>query len=348
MKTYRFDEACLDMLDENERVLASCTIAREQVEYGDYDASCAVLAPWWKLGEWPNQVGLNRDVAAELLLTTGSLTDIVARAKPIAHGPRSAETLISGAIALFHHIDEGTRAIEARIELGCCYFHQGLLEIAQTTLQYCLTNLTKENHQIWAVAIIRLAIVERHMGRLHQALSLIQQLSPIQKKLSSWTKGRFHTEMANTLKEVGVTEGRNQFFASALEHYSEAAIQFEHLGNSRYAAAVENNRGYLLLTLERFSESKPHLLRARGLFAALDDGIGCAQVDETLAQLYLRSGDYEAAQAAIELAVSTLEGRSGDGLLAEALTTQGLVLCRLGHRQEAKPILERARRVADS
>ncbi len=33
--------------------------------------------------------------------------------------------------------------------------------------------------------------------------------------------------------------------------------------------------------------------------------------------------------------------------MAEALTTQGLVLCRLGHRQEAKPILERARRVAE-
>ncbi|HEX6045200.1 MAG TPA: ATP-binding protein, partial [Pyrinomonadaceae bacterium] len=36
-----------------------------------------------------------------------------------------------------------------------------------------------------------------------------------------------------------------------------------------------------------------------------------------------------------------------DALLAEALTTQGLVLCRLGRRQEAKPILERARRVAE-
>jgi signal transduction histidine kinase/ActR/RegA family two-component response regulator len=347
MKTYRLDEALLDSLDDKERVLASCTIAREQVEYGDYDASCAVLAPWWKLGEWPNQTGLTRDVAAELLLTAGSLTDVVARSKRIAHGQRIAETLISGAIALFDHIDEGTRAIEARIELGCCYFHQGLLDIAHSTLQSCLAELTEKNHAIWAVAIIRLAIVERHMGHLPQALGLLEQLSPTENKLSSWTKGRFHTEMANTLKEIGATEGRKQFFTSALEHYKEAAIQFEHLGNSRYAAAVENNRGYLLLTLERFSESKPHLFRARMLFETLDDALGRAQVDETLAQLYLRSGEYEAAQASIELAASTLEGSSEVGLLAEALTTQGLVLCRLGRRQEAKPILERARRVAE-
>src|ERR1044071_8441597 len=313
MKTYGFDISPLNSLDENERVLASCTVAREQVEYGDYDASCAELAPWWKFGEWPNQVGLTSDVAAELLLTAGSLTDVVARAKRIAHGQRTAETLISGAIALFDHINEVTRAIEARIELGCCYFHQGLLDIAHSALQSCLGNLTEKNHEIWAVAIIRLAIVERHMGRLHQALNLLEQLSPIEKELSSWTKGRFHTEMANTLKEVGATEGKKRFFDSALEHYSEAAIQFEHLGNSRYAAAVENNRGYLLLTLERFSESKPHLLRARRLFEALDDAIGCAQVDETLAQLYLRSGDYDTAHAAIQLAANMLEESSEDG-----------------------------------
>ena len=44
---------------------------------------------------------------------------------------------------------------------------------------------------------------------------------------------------------------------------------------------------------------------------------------------------------------TSLQGSGEDALLAEALTTQGSILCRLGHRQEAKPILERARRVAE-
>jgi tetratricopeptide (TPR) repeat protein len=185
------------------------------------------------------------------------------------------------------------------------------------------------------------------MGRLHSALSLLEQLSSNEERLSPWTKGRFLTELATTQKEIGAAEGKRHLFDLALCHYKEASIQFEQLGNSRYAAAVENNRGYLLLTLERYSDARPHLLRARGLFEALSDIIGAAQVDETLAQLYLGAGDYERAQTAIELAVNTLEGNSEDGLLAEALTTQGLILCRLGHRQEAKPILERARRVAE-
>src|ERR1051325_9473056 len=96
----------LNSLCESERVLACCTIAREKIEIGDYDAGCAVLAPWWKLGERPNQKGLDRPAAAELLLTTGSLSDAVARAERIVGGQRLAETLISGAIALFEHLGE--------------------------------------------------------------------------------------------------------------------------------------------------------------------------------------------------------------------------------------------------
>jgi len=41
------------------------------------------------------------------------------------------------------------------------------------------------------------------------------------------------------------------------------------------------------------------------------------------------------------------ENTEEEALLGEALTTQGLVLCKLGRRHEAKPILERAQRVAE-
>jgi signal transduction histidine kinase/CheY-like chemotaxis protein len=153
--------------------------------------------------------------------------------------------------------------------------------------------------------------------------------------------------MANTLKELGVAQHQEVYFGQALTHYQEAASQFEKIGNLRYAAAVENNRGYLLLSLHRFAEARTHLERARELFSELGDSIGRAQVDETLAQLYLRAGNYQVAELAIELAVTTLEGSGEDVLLAEALTTQGLIMSRLGQRQEAKPIIERARRVAE-
>ena len=337
----------LSSLGESERVLASCTIAREKLETGDYDAGCSLLAPWWKLGDWPNQAGLSRQAAAELLLTAGSLTDSAARTKRIVGGQRLAEALICGAVALFDHLGEITKGIEARIELGCCYYHQGLFDIAHSTLQFCIANLSNHAYELRAVALIRLAIVERHAGRLQEALNLLEQVSSLETVISPWTKGRFQTEMANTLKDFGVAEGQKHYFDKALNFYKEASLQFEEVGNLRYVAAVENNRGYLLLGLNRAAESQPHLVRARSLFNTLADSVGCAQVDETLAQLYLGAEDYESAQRAIELALKTLEGSGEDALLAEALATQGLILSRLGHRQDAKPMLERARRVAE-
>ncbi|MCA1604038.1 MAG: response regulator, partial [Acidobacteria bacterium] len=89
------------------------------------------------------------------------------------------------------------------------------------------------------------------------------------------------------------------------------------------------------------------LQRARELFNDLGDSVGCAQVDETLAKLYLASHQHRLAELSVRLAVDTLETTGENALLVEALTTQGLVLCRLGRRHEAKPALERARRVAE-
>lgn len=337
----------IEALHKTEQVLNCCAIARQKIEIGDYDAGCRALASWWKLGEWPVQQNLDPVAAAELLLTSGSLTDSVVRVKRMVGGQRLAEALISGAIALFDHFGAKKRAIEARIELGCCYYHQGLFDIAHSTLQSCVDELPVEDFELKAVALIRLAIVERHSGRLQEALTLLQRVWTLEETTNAWTKGRFRTEMANTLKAFGVAEGKNHYFDNALTHYEEASLQFEQVGNFRYVAAVENNRGYLLLGLKRFKESEIHLERARAIFNTLGDAIGCAQVDETLAQLCLASDNHDSAERAIKRALETLEGSGEDALLAEALTTQGLILCRLGHRHEAKPIIERARRVAE-
>jgi signal transduction histidine kinase/FixJ family two-component response regulator len=255
--------------------------------------------------------------------------------------------LLNGAIALFEHLGDPRGAAEARIELGSCYYHQGLFDLAQATLSSCLLTLTDNDSELKAVASIRLAIVDRHSGRLQEALNLLNETAPLADAASPWIKGRFHTELANTLKDLGTAENRDHCLDRALSHYREASQQFELIGNLRYVAAVENNRGYLLLTLRRFADARIHLERARKLFDELGDRVGCAQVDETLAQLYLTSNRFELAQQSIQLAVDTLENTEEEALLAEALTTQGLILCRLGHRHEAKPTLERARRVAE-
>src|SRR5712692_6234391 len=114
----------------SEQVEACCAVAREQLESGEYEAGCIALRPWWKFGEWPSQQGLSQRAAAELLLAAGRLSDGLARAKQVAGGQRLAEALLNGAIALFEHLGDQTRAAEGRIELGSCYYHQGLFDLA--------------------------------------------------------------------------------------------------------------------------------------------------------------------------------------------------------------------------
>jgi len=334
-------------LPDSERVEACCVIAREKLEIGDYSSGVTALQQWWTLGNWPSHRGLTDSATAELLLTAGTLSAWMATTQQVNGGQKPAEAMLSGAIILFERMDNKVRASEARIELACSYFWQGLFDLAKLTLHSSLEDLSDAETELRCVAFIRLALVEHHAGRLQEALRLLSVASRLSDSQRPWIKGRFHLEFATTLKDLGVGEGHTKYSNRCLTHYREALAAFEALGNSRYVAIVENNLGYLLLTLRRFNEAEIHLLRARSLFQEFGDQVRRAQVDETIAQLRIGCGQYELADEAIKMAVTTLEGTSDDALLAEALTTQGLIMCRLGRRQEAKPVLERARRVAE-
>ena len=334
-------------ITESERVEACCTLAREKLEIGDYDGGVLVLQPWWEVGQWPRQANLDNKAAAELLLTAGTLSGLLASTNQFAGGQRPAEALLSGSIALFEQLGSRNRASEGRIELGWCYFWQGLFDLARVCLRSSFETLSGEQEELRSVALIRMAVVEHYAGRLADAVQLLDQAWPLVQGQRPWIKGRFHLEHATTLRDLGVAEANETHYYNSLEHYRQALREFESLGNQRYSAIVENNLGYLLLTLRRFDQAECHLNRASDLFGRFGDQIKRAQVDETVAQLYVAKREYERAECAIESAVQTLEDRGEDALLAEALTTQGIVMCRLDHKQEAKPIIERARRVAE-
>ncbi len=334
-------------LSVSDRVLTGCNLAQEKLELGDYDGACAALNPWWNIGEWPKQLGLTQLAAAELLLTAGTLSGWVASTRQVEGGQNCAERLLSGAVVMFDHLGEAARSGEARAELGYCYYRQGLFDLARNELRSSLNDLTDREIELQGIVLVRLASLERHASRLHDALKLLNDADRIANYLSPWTKGRFHLEFATTLKNLGIAENQSQFFDRALDHYRSAFSHFQQIGNQRYTAIVENNHGYLLSALRRYDEAQLHLERARKLFEELGDQVRRAQVDETLAQLYLASERFDLAQRAVSRAVEAMEITGEQALLAEALTTQGLVLCKLGRRHEAKPILHRARRVAE-
>ena len=330
-----------------ETVQACCAVAREQLEIGDFDAGCEALKKWWTIGEWPDVSHLSTRAAAELLLTAGTLSGWVASTRQMQGGQKMAEGFLCGAIALFEQVNNKPRVAEAKIELAYCYYREGLFDLARTTLSSTLRHSGRQDTNTRAIALIRLAIIERHSGRLRDALTLLNEAAPLIDSSDSWGKGRFHLEFATTLKNLGIAENSQHYLERALDQYPVALKHFQIIGNQRYSAIVENNQGFLLSSLKRFDEAEVHLERARRLFDSLGDEVRRAQVDETIAQLYLASDRYDLAQDSIKFAVETLDNSGEDALLSESLTTYGQILIKLGRRHEAKPILERAQRVAE-
>jgi TolB-like protein len=334
-------------LTPDEEVQVFCTIAREQIEVGNYEAGCLVLQRWWTLGEWPKLEGLSPHSAADLLFTVGVLAGWISSTGHTQTGQKHAEALLNGSIALFEHLASKRRSAEGQIELGMSYYRQGMFDLARSTLVRAFGELSEDDRELRSVGLIRLGMVERHAGRLHDALARFTEASEIAELSGGLITGRFHHELATTLKKLHVTHDRSDYFDRVINHYNLAFYQFQAIGNHRYAAISKNNHGYLLLSLERFEEAERHLLWARKLFDGLNDKIRRAQVDETLARLHLATAQFDQAERTIDLAIGALESGDEEALLAEALTTKGVILCRQGRHAEAKGILEGAHRVAD-
>jgi tetratricopeptide (TPR) repeat protein len=281
------------------------------------------------------------------MFTAGVLAGCVASMRQVPRGQKIAEALLNGAIALLTQLGIILRSAEATIELACCYYREGLFELSRNTLKSALRSITFDEPDLKSLALIRLAILERHAGRLSESLEYLNDAALIVESMGPWATGRYHQELATTLRDLAIREERLSSLDVALKHYDEAYYQFQAIGNHRYAAAVENNHGHLLLALRSIPEAKPHLLRARKLFDSFADKVKRAQVEDTLARLHIATGEFETANELITSAVSTLELGGEEALLAEALTTQGLVWFQLGRFRAARQTLERAFRAAE-
>jgi DNA-binding NtrC family response regulator len=108
----------------------------------------------------------------------------------------------------------------------------------------------------------------------------------------------------------------------------------------------------LLFTTGKFAEAHEHLDRAHLLFASLKDSVHTAQVDDTRARVLLAQKRNAEAEKVVRSAVRTLDKGDEQSVLAEALTTQGVALARLGRYEESRLTLDRAveasSRVGDS
>jgi CheY-like chemotaxis protein/tetratricopeptide (TPR) repeat protein len=335
-------------LTNNERAALRCQLAKQFEDIGNYESAREAMGELWpQIGERPMIEGLDHTTTAEVLLRVGALTGWIGSAKQIEGAQELAKDLISESIASFEAASNANKKTEAQIELAVCYWREGAYDEARVLLEAVRSKLDGEDNDLKAVAFLRSAMVEKVSNRLSDALRLHFEAAPLFEASSNQTlKGRFHNEYGAVLMLLGKLEDRSDYVDRALIEYAAASYHFEKARHRRYQGCVENNLGFLFSTIGKFNEAHEHLDLAQVLFTSLKDVAHLAGVDETRARVFLAEGRAGIAERLARAAALVLERGGEQSLLAEALTTQGTALARLGRHEEARAALGRAEEVA--
>ena len=206
--------------------------------------------------------------------------------------------------------------------------------------------MPNDQSELKAVCLTIWGAIERDSGRPKDSLIKLREAANLEAEGRS-LPGRCYHDLATTLKDLAISEQVSAYADEAKLHFSRALYECEAIGHHRFAAAVENNLGFLLLSLGSYEESEEHLLRSRRLFECFADSVRGAQVNETLARLYVETKQYSLAQDVIRAAVETFELTDGEAFLGEALTTAGVVAARQRRYSDAKKNFEAAYKVAE-
>jgi CheY-like chemotaxis protein len=336
-------------LSASQRAQARCQLAIQFETEGDYEAAREAMAELLQeIGKRPLLEGLDEETTGAVLLRAGVITGWRGSARQISGAQEIAKDLITQSIGIFEGLQQSSRVAEGQIELACCYWREGKFEEGRVWLNEALRLLSESDIQLKAKALIRMAIIEAECKRYGEALRIHTEAAPLFQQLENHCLiGSFHNEYAIVLRNLGTAEKRQDYMDLALIEYAAASYHFEQAGHLRYQACVENNLAFLYWKLGRFAEAHQHLDRAQILFARLKDDLHSAQVDETRARVMLDEGAFLQAERSARKAVQLLDSGDAPSLLSEALTTHGVALSRLGHKDQARTSFERAIHVAE-
>ena len=338
-------------LTREKQALLRCRLAKQLEDVGSYDAAREAMGELWpEVGGRPVLNELSEATAAEMLLRVGVLTGWLGSTRQIEGAQETAKNLITESIHRFEALQDTRKVAEAQTEIAYCYWRQGSFNEARVWLHEALGRLPNDTGgEVRAVALLRLAIVERSAKRFHDALRIHIEAAPLFEKITNHAhQGKFYNGFGFLLRNLGTAEHRPDYIDQALIEYAAASYHFEQAGHTRYQACVENNLGFLFNTIKRFAEAHEHLDRAQALFTSMKDAVHTAQVDDTRARVLLAEGRTTEAEKLVRSAVQVLERGGQQSLLAEALTTHGIILARMGNHRVARLTLQRAVEVAQN
>lgn len=335
--------------ESGEETLRRCRSAAELMQRGQYeDARVALGGLWRGTGLRPAVEGMDAATAAAVLLQAGALSGWLGATRQEGGAQEAAKDLISESAALFEQAGERSGAALARSDLALCYWREGAYDEARVLLGRSLEELAEADAERRAVVLLRSVTVECAAGKLRDALEILKATARLLEASENHAlRGNFHSLYAVTLRRLGALEGDSGHFDRAIIEHTAAIYHYELASHERYRAYNENNLANLLRQMGFYAQAHEHLDLAAAVFSRLKDTGLLAQADETRARVLIGEGKYAEAARAIERAVRALEGGGGSAVLADALTTQGVALARLGETGKSLEVLRRAFKMAE-
>jgi len=336
-------------LSRSERAKLCCDAAKQLEKVGELEAAAEALEEFWPdRNEAPIMDGLDDPTTGRVMLRVGALIGSLGSAGQIPGSQERAKDLITQSVEIFEGLLDNVRAAEARGDLALCYWREGAFDEARINLADALSRLGEAQPDLRAVLLIRAGIIEERTRRLQSAINFYNEAQPLVDKSEDHVlKGSFHFEYGLVLRRLAAPENREDYLDRALIEYAASSFHYEQAGNQRAQGRVENNLGYLYFTIGRYKDSHRHLDRARNLFSNIKDMMMVASIDETRSRVLLYENRPADAERLIRQSIRALERGGEQSLFAEALTTYGVVLARLGRHARSRELLERAMEVAE-
>jgi tetratricopeptide (TPR) repeat protein len=330
-------------LSTSERVWLRCELAKQFERTGNYEAARGAMDDLWRgIGEYPNLKLLDERTSAEVLLRVGVLTGWIGSIRLIKGSQRVARSLLGESIAIFASLSHLKKMAEAQIEVALCYMREGSLNSARRLYAEALAQLDDRDGDLKALAILRSALVELLANRLSDSLNILKSGADLfEASTNHVLRGAFHNNLARVLRNLGADANRPEYMEQALTEYKASISHYEQTEHVRCQAGAQNNIALLFLQLERFAEAHEHLDHAQTLLTRLGDST-LASVEETRARVLLAEGAVSKAEQCVTAAITIFEKGDEFSKLAEALTTHGVALSRLGRFDQARTSFERA------
>src|ERR1051325_958902 len=207
-----------------------CSKTSDLIYAGQYEAARDELGELWAgVGKRP-QLNFTPQLNAEILLQCGTLSGWLGSAKQI-DAQEKAKDLLTEALHIFQNLKLKNKVSETQYELGECYWRLGAYDECRIVLGEAMKRL--EDTKLQAKILIRQTTIEIWEGKYHDALERLKQAQELFESCSDAIKGRWHGQMALSLRKLATAEGRLDYADRAIIEFTASIYHCEKAGHER-------------------------------------------------------------------------------------------------------------------